>query len=178
MAGLQAYIVYNIMRLRALTRGAGLLAGDGGMALAQELHAVVTPGGVRLLGTGHPHQQLRKLRQPLALAQQRKHQLVLQGVELQVRERLSSQRGLQEGPAALQLLRREVGRKAMDQSDAFGVRQNGGGLPEYRRQGELRYHGGGWQYILRKQRNGNDKQENGQSRPKLIFQTPNHLFYA
>ena len=102
-------------------RRAGLFAGDGGMALAQELHAVVPPGGVRLLGTGHPHQQLRKLRQALALAQQREHQLVLQPVELQVGERLPRQGGLQEGVAALQLFWREVGRKAVDQPDALGV---------------------------------------------------------
>lgn len=80
------------------------------IALAEELDAVVPPGGVRPRGERHPHQQLRKLRQPLALAQQREHQLILQPVELQVGERLSSQGGLQERAAALQLLRREVGR--------------------------------------------------------------------
>ncbi len=51
----------------------------------------------------------------------REHQFVLQPVEPQVGERLSSQGGPKECAAALQLLRREVGRKAVDQPDTLGV---------------------------------------------------------
>ena len=51
----------------------------------------------------------------------REHQFVLQPVELQIGERLSCQRGLKKSAAALQLLRREVGRETVDQPDALGV---------------------------------------------------------
>lgn len=47
--------------------------------------------------------------------------LALQPVELQVGKRLSSQRGFKESAATLQLLRRKVGRKAVDQPDALRV---------------------------------------------------------
>ena len=51
--------------------------------------------------------------------------IILQPVELQVGERLPCQGGLQGRAAALQLLRREVGRKVVDQPDALRVWRGG-----------------------------------------------------
>ena len=98
---------------------------DGGIALPQELDAVVTPDVVRPRVAGHPDKKPRKLGKPLLLAEERKHHVVLQAVELQAGEGLELRRRLKEPAASLQPPPVEVGGEAVDQLQALGI----GGLP-------------------------------------------------